>query len=47
MGRYDIMTYDLVKYPMIIDTIYNDMGIEEGDYEVIGNVFDNPDMVNL
>lgn len=43
-GRYDILNEDLVSFPMIIDDFNDDIKINENDYEIIGNVYDNSNL---
>lgn len=43
-ARFDVNTFDC-NFPMTLDPIPNDIAINGLDYEVIGNIFDNSELL--
>ena len=44
-ARYDVIAMDCA-FPMCLDGIEGDISINGSDYEVLGNIFDNPELIN-
>ena len=42
--RFDVITVDCA-FPMCLDGCGRDIPIEGSDYEVVGNIFDNPELM--
>lgn len=43
-ARFDVIATDCA-FPLCLDSAYNNISIDGLDYEVIGNIFDNPELI--